>query len=134
MPPEQKEIQEYLDLRERYNVPVLMGESGENEDAWVKDFRMLLDKNEIHWTFWPYKKMDNTRGPMNFHKPERYDNFITYAESDRTTFKKIRALKDSIPGTDQAAIIFVLNQYIENSRFENCFPNKGYCEALGLEY
>ncbi len=132
MPPVQKEIQEYVDFREKHNVPVLMGESGENEDAWVKDFRMLLDENDIHWTFWPYKKMDNTRGPMNFKKPEGYDSFIAYAESDRTTFKKIRMVKDSIPGTDQAAMISVLNQYVVNSRFENCFPNKGYCEALGF--
>jgi hypothetical protein len=134
MPPVQKEIQEYVDFREKYNVPILMGESGENEDAWVKQFRELLDKNKIHWTFWPYKKMDNTRGPMNFDKPRGYDNFIKYAESDRSSFKKIRALKDSIPGIKPEEIVAVLNQFVENSKFENCYPNAGYCEALGLKH
>ncbi len=132
MPPEQKQIQEYVDFRDKYNVPILMGESGENEDAWVRDFRELLDKNEIHWTFWPYKKMDNTRGPMNFDKPEGYDNFIKYAESDRSSFGKIRTLKDSISGIKQEEIIAVLKQYNENSKFENCYPNDGYCKALGF--
>lgn len=132
MPPEQKQIQEYVDFRDKYNVPILMGESGENEDAWVRDFRELLDKNEIHWTFWPYKKMDNTRGPMNFDKPEGYDNFIKYAESDRSSFGKIRTLKDSIGGIKQEEIIAVLKQYSENSKFENCYPNEGYCKALGF--
>jgi endoglucanase len=133
MPPEQKEIQQYVDFREKYQVPILMGESGENEDEWVKDFRELLDQNEIHWTFWPYKKMDNTSGPMNFYKPAGYDNFVAYAESDRSSFGKIRTLKDSLDGIGPEDMVAVLDQFVENSKFENCYPNKGYCTALGLK-
>ncbi len=132
MPPVQGEIQQFVDFRDKYNVPLLMGESGENDDAWVKDFRELLDKNDIHWTFWPYKKMDNTRGPMNFNKPDGYDNFTQYADSDRSSFGQIRALRDSLDGIKPANIVAILTQYVENSKFENCYPNKGYCEALGL--
>ena len=132
MPPVQAEIQDYLDFRENYDVPILMGESGENDDQWVNDFRTLLDEHEIHWTFWPYKKMDNTRGPMNFNKPEGYDAIVQYAESDRTSFKKIRQLKDSLQGIEPEQVKFVLKQFNENSRFENCFPNEGYCKALGF--
>ena len=133
MPPEQKEIQQYVDFRDKYNVPILMGESGENTDDWVKAFRMLLDSNGIHWTFWPYKKMENTRGPMNFDKPDGYDNFIKYAEGDRSSFANIRALKDSIDGIKPEVITGILNQFVENSKFENCYPNRGYCDALGLK-
>lgn len=133
MPPIQKEIQEYADFRNKFNVPILMGESGENNDEWVKDFRLLLDSNKIHWTFWPYKKMDNTRGPMNFDKPESYDNFIAYAESDRSTFGKIRSLKDSLQGIKPAEVKKLLFQFVENSKFENCYPNAGYCDALGMK-
>ncbi|WP_166966699.1 glycoside hydrolase family 5 protein [Yeosuana marina] len=134
MPPVQGEIQQFLDFRQKYKVPILMGESGENDDAWVKDFRTLLDEHKIHWTFWPYKKMDNTRGPMNFEKPASYDNFVAYAESDRRTFAKIRGLKDSLNGIKPQEIKTLLNEYVENSKFENCFPNKGYCDALGLDF
>lgn len=133
MPPEQSEIQEFVDFREKHNVPILMGESGENEDDWVRQFRELLDANDIHWTFWPYKKMDNTRGPMNFEKPLGYDNFVKYAESDRSAFASIRSLKDSIDGIKPVEIVALLNQYVENSKFENCNPNEGYCEALGFD-
>ncbi len=134
MPPVQREIQQYVDFREKHQVPILMGESGENEDAWVKAFRELLDSNEIHWTFWPYKKMDNTRGPINFDKPAGWDNFVRYAESDRSSFANIRALKDSIEGIRPDEIVRILDQFAENSKFENCYPNRGYCEALGLKY
>lgn len=133
MPPEQREIQQYIDFREKYHVPIFMGESGENEDAWVNDFRELLDENDIHWTFWPYKKMDNTRGPMNFHKPAGYDAFIKYAEGNRSSFGNIRSLKDSIAGLEPDKIKAVLNQFVQNSRFDNCYPNIGYCQALGLQ-
>lgn len=133
MPTEQKEIQEYVDFRELHQVPILMGESGENTDEWVKNFRKLLDKNLIHWTFWPYKKMNNTKGPMNFDEPKNYQIFVDYAEGDRRAFKKIRQLKDSLQ-IEPEQIKATLYQMLENSRFENCYPNKGYCDALGLKY
>lgn len=133
MPPVQSEIQAFLDFREKYNVPLLMGESGENDDEWVHDFRVLLDQHYIHWTFWPYKKMANTRGPMNFNMPEGYEAIVQYAESDRSSFKKIRALKDSLTGIEPAKVSLILKKFNENSRFENCFPNPGYCQALGFK-
>lgn len=129
MPPEQKEIQEYLDFRDKYNVPIYMGESGENDDDWVFQFRELLDEHSIGWHFWPYKKMDNTRGPVNFNKPEYYDLILDYAESDRSTYKKIRENRPDITKVKHA-----LADFIKQSKFENCFPNKGYLKALGLKY
>lgn len=133
MPPEQKEIQEYVDFSNKYNVPLLMGESGENNDKWVANFRELLDKNNIHWTFWPYKKMDNTKGPMNFKKPTKYDSLVKYTESNRGLFSEVRNLKDSIKGITPEEIKTTLEQFVENSKFKNCYPNKGYCKALGFE-
>jgi len=133
VPAVQRQIQPFIDFREEHNVPILLGESGENEDDWVRDFRQLLDDNEIHWTFWTYKKMDDTRGMMNYDQPPGYENLITYAESDRSTFAKVRALKDSIGGIAPEDIVAILNQFTENCRFENCYPNKGFNEALGFE-
>src|ERR1700687_1091598 len=39
----QEAIQEYLNFRDKYNVPVWMGESGENTDEWIDSFRKLLE-------------------------------------------------------------------------------------------
>jgi hypothetical protein len=127
MPPEQNEIQEYIDFREKYNVPIYMGESGENDDEWILQFRQLLDKNNIGWHFWPYKKVENTRGPVQFNKPDHYDLIIEYAESDRATYKNIREQRPDVNKVKSA-----LNDFITNSKYENCFPNDGYIEALGL--
>jgi len=51
MPPEQKEIQQYVDFRETHRVPIWMSESGENTDEWITQYRELLDKNHIDWAF-----------------------------------------------------------------------------------
>lgn len=128
MPPVQEQIQEYVNFRDKYNVPIYMGESGENEDDWVNNFRQLLDNNSISWHFWPYKKMENTSGPVNFNKPENYDLIIDYAQSDRSTYKSLRDNKPNIPKVKLA-----LNEYLEQCKFINCFPNKGYLKALGLK-
>jgi endoglucanase len=47
MPPEQTAIQSYVDFREKNKVPLWLGESGENTDEWISQFRQLLEKNDI---------------------------------------------------------------------------------------
>src|SRR6202000_2879404 len=64
--PTQKVIQDYVDFRDKYNVPIYCGETGENKDEWVKDFKNTLEKNNIGWHYWPYKKLENTAGIIDF--------------------------------------------------------------------
>jgi len=127
MPTEQKEIQQYVDFRDKYNVPVWLGESGENDNEWIKSFRKLLEKNEIGWCFWPYKKMESTRGVISFKKTKEWDEIIKYAEGSRKNFEEIRKNKPS-----REIVIKALNDLIENIKFKNCVINNDYLKALGL--
>jgi hypothetical protein len=124
----QEAIQKYVDFRDKHQVPIYIGETGENTDEWVEEFRILLDKNEINWCFWPYKKMNNTRGIMNFNEPEDYYLITNYAKSDRSSYAKIRENRPDIVKVQKA-----LNQFLENSLYQNCFPNIGYSKALNLK-
>jgi endoglucanase len=121
-------IQEYLDFRNKYNVPIYCGETGENNDEWVAAFRKTLEDNNIGWTYWPYKKMDNKAGIVTFPRPAGYDTVINYTEKPRMSFEEIR--KAAPTGREQ--VKQALYGFIENSKFENCTPNTGYIEALGL--
>jgi endoglucanase len=121
-------IKEYLDFRDKYNVPIYCGETGENNDQWVADFRKTLEQNNIGWTYWPYKKMDNTAGIVTFARPAGYDTVINYAEKPRMSFEEIRKAAPQ----NREQVKKTLYDYIENSKFENCTPNTGYIEALGL--
>lgn len=124
----QPAIQQYLDFRDKHQVPIYIGETGENTDEWVNDFRILLDKHAINWAFWPYKKMNNSKGIMNFNEPEDYPLITKYADSDRSTYAKMR---ENCP--DVLKVQKALNVYLENSLFKNNFPNNGYVKALNFK-
>jgi endoglucanase len=127
--PTQQVIQQYIDFRDKYNVPIYCGETGENKDEWVHTFKDLLEKNDIGWNYWPYKKMDNVSGIITFKRPDGYDKIIEYTMKPRTSFEEIRKAAPD----DRAEIKAILYQMISNSKFENCTPNAGYVQALGLK-
>ncbi|MBB5397259.1 glycoside hydrolase family 5 protein [Mucilaginibacter sp. AK015] len=122
-------IQEYMDFRDKYNVPIYVGETGENTDEWVRDFRILCEKNRIGWHYWPYKKLDNLQGIASFNVPEGYNEIIDYTEKPRGSFEEIRKAAPA----DREKIKKALYGFLENCKFVNCSPNKGYIEALGLK-
>ena len=121
-------IQEYVDFRNKNNVPIYCGETGENKDEWVHDFKVLLDQNNIGWHYWPYKKMENVAGIVTFKLPVNYDKVIAYAETPRVSFEDIRKAAPA----NREELKKALFDMLDNCRFENCTPNKGYIEALGL--
>jgi len=49
-------IQQMVDYRKQYNVPIWLGESGENSNAWFREAIILMESNNIGWAFWPMKK------------------------------------------------------------------------------
>ncbi|TRX72079.1 cellulase family glycosylhydrolase [Carboxylicivirga sp. M1479] len=52
----QNSIQWALDMREQYNMPLWMSESGENSNHWFAEAIELFEKNHIGWSWWPVKK------------------------------------------------------------------------------
>lgn len=127
--PTKEVIQEYIDFRDKYNVPIYCGETGENTDGWVDTFKNVLEQNHIGWHYWPYKKIDNTRGFVTFDVPANYDKVIEYAEKPRSSFEEIRKATPA----DREQIKKALYDFIENSKFEHCRVNKGYVGALGFK-
>jgi aryl-phospho-beta-D-glucosidase BglC (GH1 family) len=119
--------QEYIDFRDKYNVPIWMGESGENTNEWISEFRTMLEKNNIGWCFWPYKKMESTRGIVSINQPEYFDLIIKFAEDGKFDYSSIR---DNRP--DIKKIKIALMQFLENCKFKNCSINDDYIIALGL--
>jgi endoglucanase len=124
---EPTQIQAYLDFCERYNVPLWMGESGENTDEWIAAFRELLEARDIGWCFWTYKRLDTERCVASIARPDGWDEIVRFANDPRSTYKEVREAR---PPADVAAR--ALDTYLENVRLANCTINQGYLEALGL--
>lgn len=121
-------IQRHVDLREKFNAPIWLGESGENTNEWIYDFRTLLEENNIGWCFWPYKKMNSDRGIVSINQPENFDLIIKFAEGGGFDYGYIR---DNRP--DFEKVRASLKQYLENCKFKNCVVNDEYINALGVK-
>lgn len=120
-------VQEYADFMKNYNVPIWMGESGENTDQWIDAWRRLNEKNNFGWCFWPYKKMDSGSNMVSIKRTAEWDSIITYANKPRTTYKEFRDAKPN-----QKVITKAFADYLENCKFQNTTVNAGYIKALGL--
>ncbi len=125
--PVQGAIQHYVDFSETHNVPLWLGELGENTDEWIAAMRRLLEDNGIGWAFWPYKKIESRAGVVTVRKTEAWDAIVAFANSPRASLAEIR---DQRPPRD--VIDTALGDLLVNIRFENCAPNMGYIQALGL--
>jgi hypothetical protein len=71
-------IQKMLDYRTQYNVPIWLGESGENSNVWFKEAISLVETNNIGWAFWPMKKIENIAGVTSVTKTPEYDVLLKY--------------------------------------------------------
>ena len=123
----QDAIQEYLSFRDKYNVPIWMSESGENNDEWIDSFRRLLEAHDIGWCFWPYKKLEATSCIVSINSPDDWATVIAFVEGPRNTFEEVRKHRPPKERVRKA-----LNDYLERIKFANCRVNQGYLKALGL--
>jgi hypothetical protein len=129
MEPTRASIQPYLDFRDRYNAPVWLGESGENTDECIAQFRRVLEENGVGWCFWPYKKMDQSSSVVTFGRPVYWDEVVNYAKLPGGVGELDKRPKERPPVEHaQAALTDLLKQI----RFENRRVNAGYVKALGM--
>ena len=73
-------IQKMLDFRTKYNVPIWLGESGENSNVWFQEAISLVESNNIGWAFWPMKKIDNLAGVTSVSITPEYEKLLKYWE------------------------------------------------------
>ena len=128
--PDESVISQYLDYRDKYKVPIWLGESGENTDDWISQFRNTLEVNNVGWCFWPYKKMAEPSAVVSFDKPVHWDAIVAYAKlpSDTGKTEQRLGLRPSIQDSREA-----LRDLLQKIQFANCHINPGYLKALGLK-
>ena len=71
-----------LDIKNQYNYPLWMGESGENSNAWFTDAISLFEQNDIGWAFWPWKKIESISAPFSISSNYNYEWLIDYLRGD----------------------------------------------------
>jgi aryl-phospho-beta-D-glucosidase BglC (GH1 family) len=126
-PAEQATVQPYVDFRDQNNVPIWLGESGENADEWIAKFVEVLEKNDIGWAFWPYKKMQATTSVVSFPAPQGWDAIVQFSKQPRATSEEAPRLKVR---PEQPVIDRALAGILNNIQLRECKQNQGYIHAL----
>jgi len=128
--PDESVIRQYLDFRDHNDVPIWMGESGENTDEWIAQFVNTLEKNNIGWAFWPYKKMEKSSAVVSINPPADWHEIVEFAKLPRDTAHVEDRLKAR---PEQETINRAFAEFLESIRLQNCRVNQGYLKALGLK-
>ena len=113
--------------RNRLNAPVWMGETGQAPDQWIGDFARLLEKNNIGWCYWTYKKMSSRSGVVSFDPPEHWDEIVAYSKTDRSVGHTRKRLQVR---PSQKVIDSTFASLLENIRYDHEHRNISYIHAL----
>lgn len=73
-----------LKLRQKFNAPLWLGETGENSNDWFTTLIQLLEEHNIGYAFWPMKKIDNTAGIGNVPITPEYQKLLDYWQNGGT--------------------------------------------------
>ena len=123
----QTNIQDFVEFRDSVGLPIYMGETGENTYEWIAGWTRLMERNNIGWHYWPYKKMKSDRCMMAIPAPENWDLIVEYTKQDRSSFAKIRKIRPN-----QELVKQTMKELLENIKFSHCIENKGYTMAMGM--
>lgn len=113
---DQNSIQKFIDYRGQYNVPIWMGESGENSNSWFTNTISLLEKNKIGWAWWPLKK-SGINNPLQVKINDGYKKIIEYWKG-----------KGEKPGQSEATK--ALMQYAEDLKTSNNIVQRDVIDAM----
>jgi hypothetical protein len=105
------DISYFLKKQKQLNTPVWVGETGEKDNAIYFATTQYFEKNNIGWSFWPWKKMDTQNTPYSIKSPEGWSEIAAYSRNGGT------------PTAQDPEKIF--NALLENVKLENCsfFPD-----------
>ncbi len=112
----QESIQRFLDLREEHDIPLWLGESGENSNTWFTEAIALCERNGIGWTWWQNKKMGINQ-PLEIKAPNGYGRLLDYWSG-----------KGEKPSRDDARRI--LDEWLENLKLENNIFHPDVVDAM----
>lgn len=109
-------IQPFLDLRAKYNIPLWLGESGENNNTWYRDCVKLVESQGIGWSWWPLKKI-GTNNPLEVPMTPEWERIVNYFSG--------KGPRPSATETEAG-----LGSLVNSVRLENDVYNKAVIDAL----
>ena len=113
--PDFQSYKEYLELSERLNLPLWLGETGENTLEWFTAMYPLAAELGIGYNIWPWKKMETSNSPLSVNKPAQWQKLLDFTEGgERPSYEETQS---------------ILREYLDNIQAENCTHNAAVTQA-----
>jgi hypothetical protein len=109
-------IQRYLDLQQQYNIPLWLGEAGENSNTWFTEAIHLAESQNIGWCWWQEKKM-GINNPVEIKITPSYQMLLNYWLHNGP--------KPSATEAEKA-----LNEWLESVKLRNTVYHKDVTDAM----
>ena len=106
-----------LPMRENYDVPLWMGESGENSNTWYTDAVTLFEDNNVGWAWWAMKKIGSVNSPYRIRVNDGYQKILDY-------------WKDGGDKPSEQETYDAMMKLADNALSENCIFRKDISDAL----
>ena len=75
-------ISHIIKFRDENNIPVWLGETGENSNTWFTNAIRLFETNNIGWSWWPLKKL-GANNPLQVRTNHNYEALLAYWNGKR---------------------------------------------------
>jgi len=110
-------ISSFVTLSNKYNVPLWLGESGENSNGWFTETIQLMETYNIGYAFWPYKKIGSISGLTTIDTPADYKVLLNYWGGS--------GAKPTVEYAKNALL-----NLVNHLKFENCKLNTDVVDAM----
>jgi endoglucanase len=105
-----------ISLRNTHNVPIWLGETGENSNVWFTSLIALCESKKIGWSWWPVKKA-GINNIFEVPKSKNYDNLISYWTT-------------GLPVVTPTQAYQAVNQWADNHKVQNCMVKYDVIDAM----
>ena len=105
------------DISIQYDVPLWIGEFGENSNHWAFNKKNFFERHDIGWSWWNFKSIERISSLFSYEITDEYKVLIDYWNGSGTK-----------PDTTNAfnGLISMANSL----KFDSCWVNKGLSRAL----
>ncbi len=122
-------IRSFIEFRDKTGLPMYMGEIGHNTTLWQETFSKVMEDNNIGYTFWPYKKI-NDSAMTGIKTPDNWQMLVDFAEAPRGTFSEIRKARENV---DIEKVKKALYDYIDGASAEKMLRHEDYIKSMRLK-
>ena len=105
-----------IDLQNQFNVPLWLGETGENSNVWFTSLIALAESKDIGWSWWPVKKSGI--------------NNVLYVNTNSDYLRMVKGWRGEASELNAEQTFAAVMTFADNHKIENCTVQWDVIDAM----